>query len=535
MSKRVFFPIIIAALLLAVLPVNVAAQDMIPWPTADWSTSTSEEQGIDSEQFIALLDYIEREQIPLHSLLIVRNGYLVLDAYVYPFQTGMKHQTYSVTKSFNVALLGIAIEEGYIEGVDQRLVDVFSDRTIANLDEQKQAITLRHVLTMSAGLGCQDETGSDWSGLNRMVTSANWSQFMLDLPMAYKPGTQWTYCDGLANLLAAAIQEQTGISPLEYGRERLFSPLGISDIEWDADPQGVNFGGDGLQLTPHDMAKFGYLFLNRGVWDGEQIVPADWVDFTTCADPTTCPFFNMFGTLGYGHQWWTESAGGYYMALGLGGQFIFVVPDLNMVIVTTAGALNGDGLMNLIYGLVNPMILPAATDGPLPENSGAVARLNDRLTALADPSEPSDVPPLPELARQVSGITYDITPEPFDFLLYPAPALNAYVMEHDGNVVNLALTFEGEDATLKLVFADDYILELPVGLDNVWRVSESRFGPLAAKGFWQTDDTFRVNIQHVNNAEELRVDINFGDVPIQMTLHELTTDVEAIVVGNPQM
>lgn len=529
--RKLFIIFVLLVLMGFVLPTT--AQGGMVWPTDGWTTSTPEAQGIDSEKLMAVLDFVEDSGIDLHSLTVVRNGYMVLDVNFFPYGGDMLHRVYSVVKSVNATLLGIAIEEGYIEGPDQLLLDVFSKRTIANRDAQKEAITLSDVMVMSGGLACQDETGSDGANLDAMAESDNWSQLMLDLPMAYEPGTEWTYCDGFAHLLGSAIQEASGMSPLEFGTERLFEPLGITDIKWNADPQGVNFGGDGLYLKPHDMAKFGYLFLNRGEWDGKQLVPAEWVDLSTCVTPSDCPFYELFGTLGYGYQWWIEGSEGYYLALGLGGQLIFVMPELDMVVVTTTSAANIDEMFGLIYGLMSGNILPAVvSEEALPENPEIFAQLEEQVTTLANPPEPTVVEPLPEVAMMLSGQTYDL-PEPFDFHLFLAPVMQ----EHDlggytGDVVNFQLDFpKADEALLKLGFADDYTLELPVGLDGVWRFYNCRFGSLVSKGYWRTDNTFRVNVGYVDNAQMLRIDFNFEDAPMQVVVRELSTDTIDTVLG----
>ncbi len=177
--------------------------------------------------------------------------------------------------------MGIAIDEGYIEGVDQLVLDLFPERTVTNLDADKQAMTLEDVLTMSTGLGCQDSYLYRWRGLREMERSDDWVQFMLDLPMAEEPGTQFEYCNGASFLLSAIVQETTGMNALAFANEHLFGPLGIIDVQWLSNPQGITIGWSDLYLTPHDMAKIGYLYLNEGWWDGEQVVSADWVEAST--------------------------------------------------------------------------------------------------------------------------------------------------------------------------------------------------------------------------------------------------------------
>ena len=347
------------------------------WPTEGWRTSAPEAQGIDSEMLAGMLETIRAQGHEIDAVAVVRHGYLVLDAAVHPVRLGSKHRVYSCTKSVVSALVGIAIDQGAIEGVDQPLLSFFPDRTAANLDPDKEAMTLEHVLTMATGLECRDSYLYRWRGLRQMEESEDWVQFMLDLPMAEPPGTRFEYCNGASFLLSAIVQQTTGMSALAFAEAHLFGPLGISDVEWPSNPQGISMGWSELRMTPHDMAKIGYLYLNHGRWDGQQIVPAGWVaDSTRQQMPATLED-------GYGYQWWVTDDG-MYMALGYAGQFIFVVPDKEMVVVFVSHLAEQD--FYAPQRLLEDMIVPAAkSSSPLPENPGGVARLKASIEALANP------------------------------------------------------------------------------------------------------------------------------------------------------
>ncbi|MBU1749474.1 MAG: beta-lactamase family protein [Chloroflexi bacterium] len=351
------------------------------WPTADWRTSTPEEQGLDSVKLADMLEAIRKQGHDIDSVSVVRHGYLVADATVYPFQPDTKHVVHSCTKSVISALVGIAIDQGHIQGVDQPVLDIFANRTVANVDERKQAMTLEHVLMMANGLECRDSYLYRWQGMTQMRGTDDWIQFMLDLPMAEAPGTRFEYCNGGSFLLSAIVQEKTGQTALDFARENLFGPLGITDVDWPANPQGITIGWGDLRLKPHDMLKFGYLYLHEGQWAGRQVVPAVWVRASTTRHIAA-------GTLsdGYGYQWWVDDAG-YTMALGYAGQYIVVVPDQDMVVVFTSDLAEQDFFTP--ETLLKTYILPAAvSDGPLPANSDGVALLEARAKALAVPRNP---------------------------------------------------------------------------------------------------------------------------------------------------
>jgi CubicO group peptidase (beta-lactamase class C family) len=348
------------------------------WPTEGWRTSAPEEQGMDSETLADMLEVIQKQDYDIDGVVVVRNGYMVVDAAVYPFEPGSRHIIYSCTKSVVSALVGIAIDEGYIKGVDQRILDFFPERTVTNLDADKQAMTLENVLTMSTGLECRDSYLYRWRGLQQMRQSDDWVQFMLDLPMAKEPGTRFEYCNGASFLLSAIIQETTSMNALSFANEHLFGPLGIIDVEWSSSPEGITIGWSDLHLTPHDMAKIGYLYLNEGWWDGEQVVSADWVKASTCEHISA-------GTLedGYGYQWWVDDSG-VYMALGYSGQYIVVVPDKDMVVVFVSDLEERD--FYVPQELLTDFIIPAAkSTTPLSDNPDGVALLESRTEALANP------------------------------------------------------------------------------------------------------------------------------------------------------
>ena len=364
------------------LPVGCAgwgpASEASPyWPTDAWRTSTPEEQGMDSERLADMLAAIGVHNYNIDAVLVVRNGYLVAEAYLNPHGPDGKHKVYSCTKSVISALVGIAIDRGYIEGVDQPVLSFFPDRTAANLDARKEAMTLEHLLTMSTGLDCRDSYLYRWQGLREMEGSEDWVQHVLDLPMVAEPGARFEYCNGASFLLSAIVQEATGKNANLFAREHLFPPLGISDARWLSGLQGITIGWSDLYLRPRDMAKIGYLYLNGGRWEGQQVVPAAWVEASTRK--------HIAATLqdGYGYQWWTTD-NGVYMALGYAGQFIFVVPEVNMVVVFVSALPERD--FYVPQRLLEDYIVPAArSTTPLPENPEGVTRLEAQIEALALP------------------------------------------------------------------------------------------------------------------------------------------------------
>jgi CubicO group peptidase (beta-lactamase class C family) len=477
------------------------------WPTEGWQSSTPEQQGMNSEQLAKALDFLqEQDDFNIHSLLIIRNGYIVTDAYFYPFAQGSVHDTASVTKSFTATLIGITIGEGYITSVQQPVLDFFPERTVANVDVNKEAMTLEDLLTMRSGFECTEVTSS------QMRESPDWVQFTLDLPMAEEPGTSHVYCNSNTHLLSAIIRETTGLSALAFGQEHLFEPLGISDADWPySDPQGNNHGWGDLFMTPHDMAKLGYLYLHEGVWDDKQVLPATWVAAAT-SPATSLPA--CFPHDHYGYLWWLNSSDSYYLASGWGGQTIFVFPDQDMIIVTTGG--DGRDVYGILEVLLTSYIIPAAeSKTPLPANPDGVALLDSIIQQAAAPPQAEPVPLLPEMSHSVSGQTYVLDANPFGFQSF-------------------SLTFQEEngEALLSVTLPENQELDYLVGLDNVSRITPAKFGiPAAAKGWWESENVFVIHLDETGNINRWRISATFEDDQVTVQMQDLTGIDDVTLVG----
>lgn len=371
--KNVGYWIILFFFICLFISTSSASSDY--WPTVGWRTSTPEEQGMHSEKLNDMLEETLREKYSIDSIAIIRNGYMVLDAYFYPFKKNSKHIIHSCTKSITSAAFGIAVDRGYIKSLQQHVIEIFPERQFANLDDDKKAITLKNLLTMTSGLKTEDSYIYRWKGLNEMVQQKDWLQYALDRPMDEKPGIRFEYSNCVAFLLSAVIQKTTKQKTFDFMKKYLFGPLGISDAKWATTPEGINVGYGRMWLTPHDMAKIGWLYLNNGRWDDQQIISEKWIK------DSTQKHFNATLFDGYGYQWWI-SPDKFYVAVGYGGQFIFVVPKKNMVVVFTS-TLEGNDFF-IPENLLNEFIITAAaSDTPLPANSKQMTRLNSLINGGA--------------------------------------------------------------------------------------------------------------------------------------------------------
>jgi len=289
----------------------------------------------------------------IDSLLVIRNGYLVYESYPsHSYDENDRHHIYSCTKVFTSALIGIAIEEGLIGSIDDHVLDYFPEKTFNNMDSRKQSITIRHLLTMTSGLEWTDQID-----YYEMVRTSDWVQYVLDQPMEHQSGSVWNYNTGGSHLLSAILDRLTPSGTSDYLEAKIFDPLNITIYSWSVDSQGIPIGGTLLHLTPRDMAKFGFLYLNNGRWNGSQLVPSEWI--TQSITSFMNVEFDQGHGSGYGYKWWIYNWLNAYTARGSNEQYITIVPDLNMVVIAT-----GNSYFPFISLLVD-YILPSAGFYPI--------------------------------------------------------------------------------------------------------------------------------------------------------------------------
>ena len=330
-------------------PTRAPRTTPISFPEDEWPTSSPGAQGIEPQGVADTVDKIGRERLPVHSFLLIRNGTLVEEKYFSGFKRETKHALRSCTKSVTSALLGIAIQDGVIQGVDQKVLDFFPEKADKAKDKNLAELSIEHLLTMTDGH--QKEISPDPAD-----TGWNWVDLFFDQSFAHKPGTVFFYDSFAPYMVAAILQKATGKTALEYLRERLFNPMGIRDVAWPADAQGINYGNSHMELRPVDMAKLGYLFLNEGNWNGQQLIPADWVAKSTAKHADTQGKMNSAEDFGYGYFWWMNGFEG-FSAHGSGGQYIFVIPGLDLVAVFTGGFELKE--FPTPYTLMRTLIIPA--------------------------------------------------------------------------------------------------------------------------------------------------------------------------------
>lgn len=343
----------------------------------EWCCSSPSEVGLD-EKLLMEADHVVRNKMKrVNSFLVVKDGYLVNEKYYNGYTREDSQHVMSVTKSVISALIGIAIDKGLIKDVNQRIMDFFPDFRATGIDSLYQSLTLRHLLTMTSGIFYRPGPKGREPLTLRMFRQKDWVEYIMNLSIQPDRMQSFQYNSFNSHLLSAILSRTTGMKAQEFANRYLFEPIGMQQIDdtpyeakgrdsllnffrmeertrWFQDPQKNNTGGFGLFLRTVDMARLGWLFLNQGSWNGEQIISSDWVEQSTA---TRVSFKD--GKSGYGYQWWIFN-NGYrrYSALGWGGQSINVYPDFNLVVCFTSTTETNQTLWKNPIDLVEKYIIP---------------------------------------------------------------------------------------------------------------------------------------------------------------------------------
>jgi len=382
---RNVFALVLAVALLgpsgALPQASGAASDRAPASRNDgWSTAQPSSVGLDARRLTAMTAAIHADpELNVHAILIERNGRLVYEEYFDgvderwgqpPEKVSMtmetKHDLRSVTKSVVSALVGIARGEGAISSLDQPLISWFPEYPELDTAELRR-VTLLDALTMSAGFEWDERIPytDARNGEIRMGRDPQPLRFVLSRPLVTEPGRTFNYNGGLPQAMASVVQRATKTPFIAYARERLFEPLGITDVEWRGTLGDLPAAASGLRLRPRDLAKFGSLYLHGGQWNGKQVVPADWIDLSTRRHVRLPPPPSIDGEIGYGYFWWyscqqtpvglTEAR----FAVGNGEQRVIVYPGLKMAVTILAGRYNERGGSSVARNIVREHVLPA--------------------------------------------------------------------------------------------------------------------------------------------------------------------------------
>jgi CubicO group peptidase (beta-lactamase class C family) len=363
--------------------------------------STPEAEGVSSQSILNFLDAVEETGQELHSFMYLRHGKVIAEGWWDPYGPDLKHTLYSTSKSFTSTAIGFAVSEGLLS-VDDKVISFFPESLPDTVSDNLAAMTVQHLLTMGAG----QEPPLD---LRTIGDVQNWVEAFLSYPVVHEPGTEFEYNSVATYMLSAIITKVTGESMLDYLKPRLFDPLQIEGMDWEVDPEGiVNSGGWGLRLKTEDMAKFGQLYLQKGKWNGEQLLPEAWIEEASAKHIDQAPGLSEKERVGndwvqgYGYKFW-RSQHGAYRADGAFGQLIIIFPAQEVVVAVTAELGNMQNEMNLVWNHLLPGMSEKALQ-PETEKYGELMQRLDRLSLPAPDPSSND-----SLLETIAGNLYEFS------------------------------------------------------------------------------------------------------------------------------
>jgi CubicO group peptidase (beta-lactamase class C family) len=458
---------------------------------ADLPRSSPEAQGIPSPAILSFIEAAENDIDSMHSFMLLRHGCVVAEGWWSPYNAESPHSLYSLSKSFTSTAVGLAISEGKLS-LDDQVLKFFPEDAPSEPSGNLKAMRVSDLLRMSTGHQTEPPRPPDQP----------WTKAFLAHPVPFKPGTHFLYNTSGTYMLSAIVQKATGQTVLDYLRPCLFEPLGIEHPTWEASPQGISAGGYGLSIRTEDIACFGQLYLQKGKWQGKQLVPEAWVAAATARQTSNGSNPESDWDQGYGYQFW-RCRYGIYRGDGAFGQYCIVLPEQDAVIAVTSGVKDMQAVLNLIWN----ELLPAMKPSPLPADDAAARKLEHTLKSLSLPTPEGSGPVV-----KVSGKKYIF-------------AANNRKLE--------AITLENnaKDGPVTLIARCDGVERHITCGRGSWQKGRIAWGqlpeqPVAASGAWTANDTFTAKLCFYETPFIVTIRLKFAG-------QELQCDSEANVSFGP--
>ena len=478
------------------------------WALADQSAtaaelprSTPEQQGIDSAAVADFVAALDTEIEDVHGLMVLRHGHVVAEGWWAPYRPEFIHSLFSLSKSFASTGIGLAIAEGHLS-VHDPVISFFPDAAPEEPTWQLEAMRVSDLLTMSTG-----HIGEDLRAFSFDSTSPLPEAF-LNLPVAHKPGTHFNYNTPASYMLSAIVHKLTGENLLDYLRPRLLDPLGIVDATWSTDPEGVAHGGFGLSITTESIARFGQLYLQQGMWEGEQLLPAEWVAQATARQTSNGSNPDSDWDQGYGYQFWRSRHG--YRGDGAGGQFAIVLPEHDAVVATTSGTAQMGDIMSIVWD----RLVPAMQDEPLDDNPAGTERLREQLNNLSIRMPPAD--PTADGNREWLGRSWQFEENDFD--------IEALALENR------------DDQTMVVITTPTGVHEIAIG-NGAWMAGRTGLFPgaagvllgedqgeghrMAAAGAWTDTDEYTIRLAYTETPRVATLTLRFGEESLALDIDQI--------------
>lgn len=351
--------------------------------------STPEQQGISSTSIRKFLDVIKESGQEFHSLMIIRHGHVITEGWWSPYSSEHRQQLYSLSKSFTSTAIGLTVAERFLS-VEDQVIKFFPESLPAQISDNLAALKVKHLLMMSVG----HEKDSILI-LEASAPGVTWEKTFLSLPVVFTPGTKFLYNSGASYMLSSIVKRVTGLTAHEFLKPRLYKPLSIDIATWGENFEGINMGASHLRMRTEDIAKFGQLYLQKGMWNGKQIISKEWVAATSSKQIENGKNDSSWA-YGYGYQFWLNPLGG-FRADGAFGQFSMVFPKQDAVVAITSESIATKTTMQIVWD----KLLPEMTDAPLQRNSAEHSKLQQDLKALKH--EPPKMAINSSIAAKISG------------------------------------------------------------------------------------------------------------------------------------
>lgn len=441
--------------------------------------SLPEAQGISSAVISNFINAVENQNLGLHSFMLLRHGYLVSEGWWSPYKPDLPHMLFSLSKSFTSTAIGFAVTEKLIT-LDDSVISFFPEDVPDEITENLSKMSIRHLLMMGTG------QVTDTMDTLHQSADGNWVKAFFTIPVEKEPGTHFLYNTGATYMLSAILQKVTGQTLLEYLEPRLFTPLGIRGATWESCPRGINTGGFGLSITTEDIAKFGQLYLQKGIWNNQRLLPEEWI-----VEATSKRISNGEGdhdwAMGYGYQFW-QCQHGVYRADGAFGQICIVLPEQDAVVAITAGTNSIQGILNEVW----EHLLPNMNEAPLQEDQISTANLAEQLKNLS--IDPPQLQHSSLLEAQINGKTYTL--ESNQFLL-----------------ATLSISFNNHEAEFTLLdeLGEQKVIRLGRGqwVESFAHILDPSTNRIMSSFTWSAEDQLQLSLLFVEMPFYITLEIKF--------------------------
>lgn len=437
------------------------------------SHQSPESLGIASDAIRRFLETAVTEQFGLHAVILLRHGHTALECSFAPYRPDQVHILYSLSKSFTSTAVGFAVQEGLLS-LDDKLVDFFADKLQCEPCGYMKQVTLRHLLTMNSGHSVEPNA----------TESGDWVHDFITSYIDHQPGTLFTYNTGGTFIISAIVQKATGQTVSDYLLPRLFDPLVFSsDTCWEQSPDGIDCGGFGLNITIRDLAKFGQFYLQRGMWEGKQLLSADWIDLATSKQ--TDNYGKLDWGQGYGFQFWRCQPEGIYRGDGAFGQYCVVMPKQDAVLVINSSVQDMQKTLTAVWDI----LLPAMADKPLPENEAAANALQAYAAARTSPMPTACDTHIPTL--QINGVTFHFCDNPMQIVsLTPQFGEKEDILSFETADGRFVCTVKPGSFTENILPQKEPTNSTPAAVNN--HHVESLYASRQAVGAWVDSATYRL-------------------------------------------